>query len=751
VAASQHDLRGRSRAGLCAARRGLSVATAATRAARRALGLCRPWWLGGLAAILLITAAAGPASAVILYGTVAPPASTPPDDSVVRWSSNGSGVVVSPNGSWGGISDYILTVRHPWGDIGTTVTSSTGTIVKTYVVAETFNCGTVDLRIARLTNLDGTPAAMPNATPINTSATFDTSSTPTFAIGGYGVGRGTATGTGYLWADDSTKALRWGTNQVIGVQNGVSPPPFHGVTVKSDCLVSAFGTSASQGSILTDGDSGGGWFMYSPTRSSWVVAGLSAYANYNAAAVQFNPPENFYAIRISSYQNWITKTLNPITWTGSSPTGSWGTTANWSGAASPNGDDVWAVFGANITSPLNVTLDGLSNWVVGTLRFDAPGNVTISSPARSMVFSASNSATGVGIEVNRLGLPGSNGSHAISTNISLAAPFTVNQNSTGDFTISGTISGSRDLTKTGIGTLILSGPNTYSGGTTVSQGTLKVTATGSLGTGAVNVVGGTLSATGTIIPAVHVQSGGTLAHSATGTVQVGKSGTASAMTFDPGATYVARASGTGASQYDRLVGYGTTTISGANLNLGLLYDPRINDSYTLVKKAGTGTISGTFAGLTEQALMLVANSVNGKNHLLQITYAGGAGTDVVATARAPQGDGNHDGSVDGLDYNIWQNGYQQPGATFWTGDYNLDGSVDGLDYNAWQNMYGTLVNASDAFSRLGDGINLPGAAGILATDTGPGVGTDLSATPEPATHTLVALGARAALRRRRRG
>jgi len=73
------------------------------------------------------------------------------------------------------------------------------------------------------------------------------------------------------------------------------------------------------------------------------------------------------------------------------------------------------------------------------------------------------------------------------------------------------------------------------------------------------------------------------------------------------------------------------------------------------------------------------------------------------------GDGNGDGSVDGLDYNCWQNGYQQPGAVFQTGDYNGDGSVDGLDYNVWQNNY----NHSATYSSEGFG---PMAA-VPATET----------------------------------
>ena len=40
-------------------------------------------------------------------------------------------------------------------------------------------------------------------------------------------------------------------------------------------------------------------------------------------------------------------------------------------------------------------------------------------------------------------------------------------------TLSGDISGSGGLTKTGSGTLVLTGANSYAGGTTVSDGTLQ--------------------------------------------------------------------------------------------------------------------------------------------------------------------------------------------------------------------------------------------------------------------------------------
>ncbi len=66
------------------------------------------------------------------------------------------------------------------------------------------------------------------------------------------------------------------------------------------------------------------------------------------------------------------------------------------------------------------------------------------------------------------------------------------------------------LTKTGTGTLTLSGASTYSGTTTVSAGTLLVN--GALGSGPVSVAdGATLGGSGTIGGVVTVNAGGTLA------------------------------------------------------------------------------------------------------------------------------------------------------------------------------------------------------------------------------------------------
>ena len=53
----------------------------------------------------------------------------------------------------------------------------------------------------------------------------------------------------------------------------------------------------------------------------------------------------------------------------------------------------------------------------------------------------------------------------------------------GTSSVTGVVAGSGDFTKAGSGMLSLTGANTYSGDTTVSAGTLRLSGTGTLGSG----------------------------------------------------------------------------------------------------------------------------------------------------------------------------------------------------------------------------------------------------------------------------
>jgi len=66
-------------------------------------------------------------------------------------------------------------------------------------------------------------------------------------------------------------------------------------------------------------------------------------------------------------------------------------------------------------------------------------------------------------------------------------------------------------------------------------------------------------------------------------------------------------------------------LGNARLELALGFQPGIGDSFTLISKAGTTNVIGTFNGLAEGSTFSLSGIV------FQVTYAGGDGNDVVLT------------------------------------------------------------------------------------------------------------------------
>ncbi|MEX2170339.1 MAG: autotransporter-associated beta strand repeat-containing protein [Pirellulales bacterium] len=141
---------------------------------------------------------------------------------------------------------------------------------------------------------------------------------------------------------------------------------------------------------------------------------------------------------------------------------SWNQTLNWLGGV-PNAVGAEANFWRTLTTNRSIALDGTKT--VGMLTFDSPFSYTI------------NPGTGGSLVLNNSGgaatLTSDQGTHAIAANVQLASNLHAAINA-GTFTMSGVVSGAGGLSKSGTGTLALTGANTYAGDTVVQAGKLIV-------------------------------------------------------------------------------------------------------------------------------------------------------------------------------------------------------------------------------------------------------------------------------------
>ena len=176
-------------------------------------------------------------------------------------------------------------------------------------------------------------------------------------------------------------------------------------------------------------------------------------------------------------------------------------------------------------------------------------------------------------------------SHAYS----LGAPLTVNW--AGNLTLNGILSDSTatgaasgSMLKSGVGTLNLSGTNTYSGGTSFTAGTIDVTNSKALGTG-------TLTANNAVINPILILGNGTNLANAISLQSTLVVNTAASTT----STLSGVISGTAAASTLNQIGTGTLILSGANTFVGGVHVTN-NSTIDLQSNAGLGTGSLKVSG-----------------------------------------------------------------------------------------------------------------------------------------------------------
>ena len=200
-------------------------------------------------------------------------------------------------------------------------------------------------------------------------------------------------------------------------------------------------------------------------------------------------------------------------------------------------------------------------------------------------------------------------------------------------TFSGVIQDTGGVTKSGTGTLMLSGANTYTGNTSVSKGVLVAAnkRDSATGTGSVNVNSGTLGGKGIIAGAVTVGTGtgtGAILQPSVGVSQPVKLTLQSSVTFKADSTYTYKLS-TQKAKGDQVVANGVTIESGAQFNFTALANKRLaaGTVFTAISNTAATPISGTFANLADGSIITA-----GRNNL-QVSYTGGDGNDLTLTVQ----------------------------------------------------------------------------------------------------------------------
>ncbi|MEF7616665.1 S8 family serine peptidase [Aquincola sp. MAHUQ-54] len=177
------------------------------------------------------------------------------------------------------------------------------------------------------------------------------------------------------------------------------------------------------------------------------------------------------------------------------------------------------------------------------------------------------------------------------------------------------------LTKTGAGTLFLTGNNTYAGGSTVAGGKLSIVGTNSSGVTVSN--GGTLGGTGTVAGTIAVLKGGVLSPGVSAEEAAGITSVVASVAVTPGDVLRASAVKVGlgggfkatlkaGGESSRLMATGPVALGGS-LVLEATAVPSAGEVYTLIQAA---SIQGTFTGLPEGSVV----TANGRQY--RISYQG---------------------------------------------------------------------------------------------------------------------------------
>lgn len=321
----------------------------------------------------------------------------------------------------------------------------------------------------------------------NTSNPYTTGQTSNANITVSGIGRGSgATGTG---ANDRYNANSWNTTAIDTTAYftfTLTPAANYEIDFVSFTYNGqASGTGPTSFAFRSSADS----FtnnVGSPGATSGNID-LSAQQNVNAArefrlyAWNTTNSGGTFSVNDFTFNGSVAlRSSGTLTWDGGQANGNWnsytGTASNqsnWDANKIPTSSIVDAlVFAGNTQTTTTNNVGGLT---VGSITFNSgAGAFTNSGSSVTLNGGVTNNSANNQTIAHALAL--SNGAHAFNT-------------ASGNMTVSGVVSGSGSITKSGGNQLTLSGSNSYTGGTSLQDGTILASNNKSLGTGNVSISG----------------------------------------------------------------------------------------------------------------------------------------------------------------------------------------------------------------------------------------------------------------------
>ena len=405
----------------------------------------------------------------------------------------------------------------------------------------------------------------------------------------------------------------------------------------------------------------------------------------------------------------------------------------WDGAAGPGfdglvngGDGVWRAAGdLSWTGDAGAVNAGYASGAFAVFA-GAAGVVSIDGGQGAVSASGLQFMTdGYRIEGDALTLTGAQASIRVGDGTVAGAGMTA--------TIASAIGGASELVKTDLGTLMLTGANSYSGGTTLNAGVLYINGDQSAAGGLTRVNGGLLGGSGVIGGAVSVADGAILAPG-------GSAGAAGTLTINGGLTLaggsildfqLGQAGVAGGALNDLLVVKGDLTLDGV-LNVSQTAGGTFGAGvYRLISYAGALTDNGLRIGATPAGdPSYVQTSIAGQVNLvntggLTLNYWDGAGAGFDGVIAGGAGVWRTGGAE------LWTDAGGAINATYADGAMAIFGGAAGtvrIDDTAGPVMAMGLQFAANGYRLEGGDLTLLGSQAVIRVGDGTAAGAGMTAT-----------------------